>query len=109
MAVEFAGIFNGLGSQTTLSYRGDRFLKSFDQEIVSALAVEMEKSGIELALNDYPTGFSQQLDGAIRVSFKQAESAEYDAVLMATGRVPKSKVWGSRTSGWIWRITVRFV
>ena len=99
VAVEFAGIFNGLGSQTTLSYRGDRFLKSFDQEIVSALAVEMEKSGIELALNDYPTGFSQQPDGAIRVSFKQAESAEYDAVLMATGRVPNIKGLGLENLG----------
>ena len=94
VAVEFAGIFNGLGSQTTLSYRGDRFLKYFDQEIVSALAVEMEKSGIELALNDYPTSFSRQADGAILVSFKQAEPAEYDAVLMATGRVPNVKGLG---------------
>ena len=99
VAVEFAGIFNGLGSQTTLSYRGDRFFKSFDQEIVSALAVEMEKSGIELALNDYPTGFSQQPDGAIQVSFKQAESAEYDAVLMATGRVPNVKGLGLENLG----------
>jgi glutathione reductase (NADPH) len=99
VAVEFAGIFNGLGSQTTLSYRGDRFLKSFDQEIVSALAVEMEKSGIELAFNDYPIGFSQQPDGAIQVSFKQAEPAEYDAVLMATGRVPNVKGLGLENLG----------
>ena len=99
VAVEFAGIFNGLGSQTTLSYRGDRFLKSFDQEIVGALAVEMEKSGIELAFNDYPTGFSRQADGSIRVNFKQAEPADYDAVLMATGRAPNVKGLGLESLG----------
>ncbi|MGB0966456.1 MAG: glutathione-disulfide reductase [Litorivicinus sp.] len=88
VAVEFAGIFNGLGARTTLSYRGDRFLKNFDEEIVEALAHEMTQSGIEIALNDYPTAFEKQTDGSIRVDFKHASSAEYDAVLMATGRVP---------------------
>lgn len=99
VAVEFAGIFNGLGSQTTLSYRGNCFLKSFDDEIVSALAVEMEKSGIELAFNDYPTGFSQQPDGSILVTFNQANPAEYDAVLMATGRAPNVKGLGLESLG----------
>ena len=50
-------------------------------------------------MNDYPTGFSQQPDGAIRVSFKQAESAEYDAVLMATGRVPNVNGLGLENLG----------
>ena len=33
IAVEFAGIFNGLGLDTTLIYRGPLFLRGFDQEL----------------------------------------------------------------------------
>ena len=99
IAVEFAGIFNGLGSKTTLSYRGAQFLKNFDEEIVTALSDEMTKSGIEIALNDYPTAFEKNADGSIRVEFKNAAAAEYDAVLMATGRVPNVKGLGLEEQG----------
>lgn len=99
VAVEFAGVFNGLGAQTTLSYRGSMFLKNFDQEIVGALSEEMTKSGIELAFDDYPTRFEKQADGSIRVEFKEADSADYDAVLMATGRVPNVKGLGLEALG----------
>ena len=99
VAVEFAGVFNGLGSQTTLSYRGPMFLKNFDQEIVGSLAEEMRKAGVNLAFDDYPTAFVRTAEGAIRVDFKHAESAEFDAVLMATGRAPNVQGLGLETLG----------
>ena len=43
IAAEFAGILNGLGSEVTLSYRGDLFLRGFDKEVREHVAEEMRK------------------------------------------------------------------
>lgn len=99
VAVEFAGVFAGLGSETVLNYRGDRFLKSFDEEIVDALSTEMQKNGIGIELNDYPTAFRKLDDGSIEVDFKNAPTRAFDAVLMATGRVPNVKGLGLEALG----------
>ncbi|PHQ16872.1 glutathione-disulfide reductase [Marinobacter profundi] len=48
IAVEFAGILAGLGVDTTLIYRGERFLRGFDDDIRTFLADEMTKKGIKL-------------------------------------------------------------
>ena len=48
IAVEFAGIFNGLGADVTLVYRGPMFMRGFDDDIRAHLASEMEKQGINL-------------------------------------------------------------
>ena len=50
IAVEFAGIFNGLGVETTLMYRGPLFLRGFDRDVREHLAGEMAKAGIALAV-----------------------------------------------------------
>ena len=51
IAVEFAGIFHGLGVDTTLLYRGPLFLRGFDQDVREALANEMQKKGINIKFN----------------------------------------------------------
>ena len=48
IAVEFAGIFNGFGAETTLVYRGDMFLRGFDKSLREFVKQELEKSGIDL-------------------------------------------------------------
>src|SRR5256714_606659 len=48
IAVEFAGIFNGLGSEVTLVYRGDNILRGFDDDVRAHLRAEMEKRGIRI-------------------------------------------------------------
>ena len=48
IAVEFAGIFNGLGSEVTLVYRGDNILRGFDDDVRNHLRAEMEKRGIKI-------------------------------------------------------------
>ena len=48
IAVEFAGIFNGLGSEVTLVYRGDNILRGFDDDVRDHLRAEMEKRGIKI-------------------------------------------------------------
>ena len=68
IAVEFAGIFKGLGVDTTLVYRGPLFLRGFDDEIRHFLATEMGKKGIDLkfdtniqCIDSSPRGLSVQL------------------------------------------------
>src|SRR5437763_5052307 len=48
IAVEFAAIFNGLGSEVTLVYRGDNILRGFDEDVRSHLRTEMDKRGIKI-------------------------------------------------------------
>src|SRR5215213_9288114 len=48
IAVEFAGIFNGLGSEVTLVYRGENILRGFDDDVRAHLRSEMEKRGISV-------------------------------------------------------------
>ncbi len=48
IACEFAGIFNGLGSQVTQVYRGDALLRGFDQDVRAVVTAEMRKKGIDV-------------------------------------------------------------
>ncbi|WP_046786435.1 FAD-dependent oxidoreductase, partial [Pseudomonas putida] len=51
IAVEFAGIFQGLGAATTLLYRGEMFLRGFDGSVRTHLKEELEKRGMDLQFN----------------------------------------------------------
>lgn len=99
VAVEFAGIFNGLGAKVTLSYRGGRILRSFDPEIVDVLGAEMDKNGIDIRLNDSPRSLTKNDDGSITVTFKDREPQTVDAVLMAVGRVANTANLGLDNAG----------
>jgi len=48
IAVEFAGIFAGLGSHVTLIYRGEYILRGFDDEVRQHVRMDMEKHGIKV-------------------------------------------------------------
>jgi len=50
VAVEFAGIFQGLGSEVTLSYRGEQILRGFDDDVRKHLHDEMGKKGVRILL-----------------------------------------------------------
>ncbi len=67
IAVEFAGIFNGLGCEVTLAYRGPEFLRGFDDDVRHFLRAEMEK-GIRIRLKAPPAALAKRGDGAIAVA-----------------------------------------
>src|SRR4029078_12179946 len=48
IALEFAGIFAGFGSDVTVFYRGDNILRGFDEDVRTHLRAEMEKQGITI-------------------------------------------------------------
>src|SRR6267143_2091237 len=51
VAAEFVGIFNGLGAEVTLSYRGEQILRGFDDDVRRHLHDEMGKKGVRIVLN----------------------------------------------------------
>lgn len=94
IAVEFAGIFQGYGSETHLLYRGDMFLRGFDDDIREFTASEMRKKGVDLQFNTNVTEIEKQADGSLLVSLTNGSTLEVDAVMYATGRKPKTENLG---------------
>ena len=90
IAVEFAGIFSGLGAHVTQLYRGERFLRGFDDDVRGFLADEMVKKGVDLRFNTDVRGVTRRSDGALAVELKDGGKVETDLVMYATGRVPNT-------------------
>ncbi|MEQ5802135.1 glutathione-disulfide reductase [Halomonas sp. H10-9-1] len=87
IAVEFASIFNGLGSDTHLIYRGDLFLRGFDREVREFARDQMTAKGVDLRF-DTNIERIERLEGGLAVTLTDGEILEVDAVLAATGRRP---------------------
>lgn len=90
IAVEFAGIFHGYGSQVTQLYRGDMFLRGFDDEVRSHLATEMRTQGVDLRFGENVASVEKSSDGSFRVTTTTGAVLETDLVMYATGRVPNT-------------------
>ncbi|MEE1922722.1 glutathione-disulfide reductase [Pseudomonas sp. 148P] len=88
IAVEFAGIFQGLGADTTLLYRGDLFLRGFDGSVRTHLKEELEKRGLDLQFNSDIARIDQQADGSLKATLKDGRELVTDCVFYATGRRP---------------------
>jgi glutathione reductase (NADPH) len=100
VAVEFAGIFRGLGAEVTLSYRGDRILRGFDDDIRTHVQEEMAKKGVRLLLRSVVAGVERDVRGALVVRFVDGRAPiEVDAVMSATGRLPNTRDLGLEEAG----------
>lgn len=93
IAVEFASIFNGLGSDAHLVYRGELFLRGFDQQVREFTRDEMAKKGVQLHFDANITSI-EKVEGGLRVRLTNGEQLEVDAVLTATGRRPHLEALG---------------
>ena len=98
IAVEFAGIFAGLGSHVTLVYRGDNILRGFDDDVRHHLRIAMEKRGIHVitgcrveAIEKAHSHFSARLSSGNVVTA--------DRVMFAVGRPPNVKGLGLEKAG----------
>lgn len=98
IAVEFAGIFNGMGSQVTQLYRGEQILRGFDDEIRNHLADEMRKKDIDLRTELNITAIEKTDDG-LSLTLTDGTTMKADAVMYATGRKPKVGGLGLETAG----------
>lgn len=99
IAVEFAGIFSGLGAETKLAYRGDLFLRGFDREIREFTAAEMAKKGIDLLFNNNVDSIDLQPDGSYLARMSDGSAIETDLIMYATGRNPKVEGLGLEKLG----------
>ncbi len=98
IAVEFAGIFHGLGVHTTQLYRGDLFLRGFDLECRTFLAGEIRKRGVDLRFNSDVSAVAKTPDG-LSVRLADGEMLNTDLVLYATGRAPNTANLGLESAG----------
>ncbi|MBT0964185.1 glutathione-disulfide reductase [Denitromonas iodatirespirans] len=89
IAVEFAGIFAGFGSEVTLAYRADLPLRGFDQDIRTRLATAMAERGVTLSPGFEPVKL-ERVAGGIRCTAKDGRTVEADMVLSALGRRPNT-------------------
>lgn len=101
IAVEFAGIFNGLGAEVTVSYRGEQILRGFDDDVRAHLHDEMSKKGILFLLGSEVTRIERRTDGALDVAYSDAEveCPPFDAILYAIGRAPNVEGLGLAEAG----------
>jgi len=88
IAIELACIFHNLGVDTTLSYRRDLFLRGFDDDVRLHLRDELLKKGLKILFNHNVTSIEKTDDQLLKVKDSQDNTAAYDLVLYATGRMP---------------------
>ncbi len=93
IALEFAGIFNGLGSDTTVLYRGEQVLRGFDMDVRNFLADELGKKGIKIHCKTDVARIDRQ-GGALHLTLKDGSTLDCDQVLYATGRRPLTRNMG---------------
>uniref|UniRef100_UPI003BAB573D glutathione-disulfide reductase n=1 Tax=Stappia sp. TaxID=1870903 RepID=UPI003BAB573D len=98
IAVEFAGIFNGLGAETTLLYRGEEILRGFDDDLRKALHEEMEKKGISVVCEDVFTSIEKTGDGLVGKT-RQGRELHADKIMFAIGRRPNTAGLGLEAAG----------
>ena len=100
IALEFAGIFNALGSAVTVVNRSDAILRGYDETLRDRLLQITMARGITYRFNCPITKVEKQADGCLHVWVKGAQDPiPADAVLVATGRRPNVAGLGLETAG----------
>lgn len=98
IAVEFAGIYAGLGVDTTLVYRGSNILRGFDDDVRAHLTREIEKHGIKVMLGCEHTEIVKTENGLLS-RFGNGVEIDSDQVMFATGRQPYVQGLGLENAG----------
>ena len=89
IAIEFAGIFNGLGAVTHMLYRGEQILRGFDDDIRNFAAAEIVKKGVKLRTKA-DVAKIELVGGRKLVTLKDGGAITCDEIMYATGRAPKT-------------------
>jgi len=98
IACEFAGILNGLGVQTHLWYRGEAVLRGFDKEARDVIVQGMQERGVQMHMQTNVARIEKQGAGYCVTDTKGARH-DFDVVMYATGRTPKSAGLGLEALG----------
>jgi len=99
ISVELAGIFNGLGSQTSVLVRKDGVLRNFDPMLRNELEAAMSASGMTIEKGVVPRELTKSANG-IRVHAEDGRDfGDYDAVVWAVGRAPNTATLNLEAAG----------
>ncbi len=98
IAVEFACIFAGMGSEVTLVYRGENILRGFDDDIREHLRNEMQTRGIKVLCGDTVTAIDRAGDEYV-THLSNGQKVACDRVLFAIGRRPNCMNLGVENIG----------
>nr|XP_043635667.1 glutathione reductase, chloroplastic [Erigeron canadensis] len=99
IAVEFAGIFNGLQSEVHVFIRQKQVLRGFDEEIRDFVAEQMSLKGIEFHPEESPQAVIKSSDGSFSLKTNKGTTDGFSHVMFATGRKPNTKNLGLETVG----------
>ena len=98
IALEFAGIFAGFGSDVTVIYRGDNILRGFDEDVRTHLRSEMEKQGITI-LTGCTVGRIDKHRHEFTSHLSNGSSIASEKVMFAIGRHPNVADLGLERAG----------
>lgn len=99
IAVEFAGIFHGLGVETTILYRGREVLSRFDMDLRRMLHAEATNKGVRILCHQILTHVEKLPDGRLRAKLSGGDVEEADQIMLAVGRQPNVEGLGLETVG----------
>jgi glutathione reductase (NADPH) len=100
IAVELAGVFLALGSDTTLVIRTQQVLRHFDAMLGEGLLSIMRDEGATIATDAVPAALHADADGARWLETAAgARLGPFDAVIWAIGREPLSAGLGLEAAG----------
>jgi len=98
VAVEFACIFAGLGSNVTLIYRGEEILRGFDNDLRTILHEEMVAKGIDVICEDTFDKIAKSGDGKLLAHTAKGRELSADVIMLAIGRNPMTNGLGLETA-----------
>ena len=98
IAVEFAGIYQGLGVETTLLYRGPLFLRGFDDSVREFVRDQLVEKGVDVRFNAVVDEVRLTNDGKV-ARLSDGVDIVADEILYATGRRPLSSSCGLERAG----------
>jgi glutathione reductase (NADPH) len=99
IALEFASIFNGLGTKVTVVYRGDEILSRFDIDVRQGLRDAFVSKGIDIITQATLTEVTRAQDQTLHVQLSNGQCLNADQVMLAIGRVPNTQNLGLEQAG----------
>jgi glutathione reductase (NADPH) len=98
IALEFAGVFKGLGAEVTVLYRGAKVLRGFDEDVRDVITEELGHRGIDIVCGDTMSAIEKTADG-LSVTTHGGRTLVADQVMLATGRRPNTAGLGLEQAG----------
>ncbi len=99
IALEFACLFQRLGSKVTLIHRGEKVLRGFDEDLRDELMLAMAAEGITLKMNNTVAKIEATENDCRRVEYMAGDTDDFDVVFFATGRSPNTQGLGLEAAG----------